>query len=90
MFVRIPKGGTLTNWVKGLLTYKIIQKSDIIFEGSRHPNIMNPFEYGKSFHNKSYPKRIGTFIPPSPKIFRGGHNVPPAPLVFIYTQIGWS
>ena len=53
MFVRIPKGGTLTNWVKGLLTYKIIQKSNIIFEGSRHPNFMNTFDYGKSFHNKS-------------------------------------
>ena len=24
------------------------------------PNSMNPFEYGKSFHNKSFPKRIGT------------------------------
>ena len=29
---------------------------------------MDPFEYGKSFHNKSYPKRIGTLSPPDPKI----------------------
>ena len=29
---------------------------------------MNPFVYAKSFHNKSYPKRIGTLTPPNPKI----------------------
>ena len=36
------------------------QLSNIILEGSRHPNFMNRFEYGKSFHKKSFPKRIGT------------------------------
>ena len=25
--------------------------------------LMNPFEYGKSFHNKSISKRIGTLTP---------------------------
>ena len=46
------------------------QKSNIILKGSRHLNFMNPFEYGKSFHNKSFPKIIGTSTPP--KILRGG------------------
>ena len=27
-----------------------------------HPNFTNLFEYGKLFHNKSFPKRIGTLI----------------------------
>ena len=31
-----------------------ISKANIILEGSRHPNFMYPFEYGKSFHNKSF------------------------------------
>ena len=48
-------GETLTNWVKRLLTNKTFQKSNIILESSWHPNFMYPFEYGKSFHNKSYP-----------------------------------
>ena len=39
---------TLTNWVKCLSTNKNIQKSNIIFEGSRHPKFMNPFKYGES------------------------------------------
>ena len=43
-----------------------IQKSDIILEGSGHPNFMNPFEYGQSFIGKSFPKRIGTLTPPNP------------------------
>ena len=30
-----------------------IQKSDIILEGSGHPNFMNRFQYSKSFHNKT-------------------------------------
>ena len=44
---KISYGGTLTNLVKCLLTNKTFQKSNIIFDGSRHPNFMNPFEYGK-------------------------------------------
>ena len=47
---------------------------------SRHPNFMSPFEYVQSFHNKSFPKRIGTLTPPNPKIFRGTQCAPP-PLV---------
>ena len=47
-------------------------------EGSGHPNFMNPFVYGKSLLGKSFPKRIGTLTLPNPKIFRGGHNVPPS------------
>ena len=33
----------------------------VILEGSRHPNFMNPFGYGKSSHNKSLdkPKKTG-------------------------------
>ena len=38
---------------------------------------MNPFVYGKSPLGKSFPIRIGTLTLPNPKIFRGGHNVPP-------------
>ena len=37
-----------------------------------HPDITNPFEYGKLFHNKSFPKRIGTSTPQNLKIFGGG------------------
>ena len=40
---------------------------------------MNPFEYGKSFHNKSYPKRIVTLTQQNPRIFRGGTMFPPPP-----------
>ena len=47
---------------------------------------MNPFEYGKSFHNKSYPKRFGTLTPPNPKIF----NVPPPPVLNRLVLIGLS
>ena len=61
-----------------------ISNSNTIFEGSRHPNFMNPFEYVKSFHNKSFPTRIGTLTQPNTSIFRGG------PLVFRHAQIGWS
>ena len=56
---------TLTNWAKRLATNKTIQKSNNIFEGCRHPNFMNPFECGKSFHNKSFPKTIGTPTTPN-------------------------
>ena len=44
--------------------------SIIVLEGSRHPNFMNTFEYGKSFYSNSFPKRIATLTPPNPKIFR--------------------
>ena len=54
---------------------------NIIFEGSRHPNFMNPFEYGQSFIGKSFPKRIGTLTPPNPKILRGGTMCPPRYLI---------
>ena len=30
-------------------------KSNIISEGSRHLNFMNPFEYGQSFIGQSFP-----------------------------------
>ena len=59
------QGGTLTNWVKRLLANKKCQKSNIILEGSRYPNIIHPFEYGKSFHNKSFLKRIEALTPPN-------------------------
>ena len=32
---------------------------------------MNPFEYGKTFHNKSFTKKIGALTPSNPKIFNG-------------------
>ena len=35
--------GTYTNWVKLFSTNHKFQKSNIIMEGSRHPNFMNPF-----------------------------------------------
>ena len=38
------KAWTLTNWLKHLSTNKM---SNIIFVGSRHPNFMTPFEYGR-------------------------------------------
>ena len=37
-----------------------IQKSNIIFEGSKHLNFMNPFEYGQTFIGKLFPKRTLT------------------------------
>ena len=33
-----------------------VQKSNIILKGFRYPNFLNPFEYGKLFHDKSFPK----------------------------------
>ena len=45
------KQDTLTNWGKHLATNKKIQKSNIIFEGFRHPNFMNPFEYCHSLES---------------------------------------
>ena len=30
---------------------------------------MHPFDYGKFFHYKSFPKRVGTLTPSNPKIF---------------------
>ena len=50
--------GALTNGVKHLSINKIFQNSNIVLEGSRHPNFMNTFEYGKSFHNESFPKKL--------------------------------
>ena len=61
---------------KRSLDQQKISKVKHYFEGSRHPNSMNPFEYGKSFHNKSFPKRMGTLPHPAPK-YLGGHNVLP-------------
>ena len=52
---------------KRLSTNKIFQKSNIILGCSRHPNFVNPFEYGKSFYNQSFPKRIGTLTPLNPR-----------------------
>ena len=75
--VRWSGGGTLTNRVKCLFEEQKFQKSNIFLEGSGHPNFMNPFEYGKSFLGKSFPKKIGTLTPPNPKIFRGGTMCPP-------------
>ena len=46
-----------------------------VFDGSRHPNIMNPSEYGKSFQNRSFPKRIGTLTQTSLMIFGGAQCV---------------
>ena len=31
---------------------------NIILEGSRHPNLMNHFEYGKSFHKKPFSRSL--------------------------------
>ena len=59
----------------------------IIFWGSSgHSNFMNPFEYGKSFLDRLFPKRFGTLTETKPKIHRGGRYAPP--LVFRYAQIG--
>ena len=91
-FVRNAKiswGGTLLNSVEHLSTIKKFQKSNIILEGSRHLNFMNPFEYGKSLIGKSFPKRFGTLTPPNPKLFWGGTMCLPPSLVFRYGQIGW-
>ena len=57
---------TFTNWAERLVINKNIQKSNISSEGSRHPNFMNPFEYGQSFIGKSFPKRIETLTPTNP------------------------
>ena len=70
-------GGTPTNWVKFSFDHQKNQKSNIILEGSRHPNFKNPFECGKLFHYKSFPIRLGTPTPLNPKIFRGGTTCPP-------------
>ena len=61
---KIPK-----HWVKRLSTSKYFKSQK---ESSWHPNFIDPFECGKSFHNKSFPKRIGTLTPPKLKIIRGG------------------
>ena len=48
---------------------------------------MNPFEYGKSFQGKSFPKRIGT-LPTQPKDRGGGGGwAKGAPLYPWYTKI---
>ena len=74
-----------------------VSKVKHFLEGFGHPNLMNPFEYGKSLPGKSFPKRIGTLTPPNPKIFRRGSldirvsqknkspnfGMPLTPLVFI-------
>ena len=64
--------GAPTICVKRLFDEIKFQKSNIFLEGSRHPNFMNPFEYGKSCPGKSFATRIGTLTPPNQKIFRGG------------------
>ena len=66
------KSGTLTNWVKRLSAIFFSSKWNILLEGSRHPNFKNTFEYSKTFHNMSFPRRIGTLTPPNSKIFRRG------------------
>ena len=70
------------NWAERLATNKKIQKWIVIFEGSRHPNFLNPFEYGQSFIGKSFSKRIGTLTTPNPEILRGGTMCPP-PHIYI-------
>ena len=72
--LKIHKGGPLQTGLHSSWPTKKIEKSNIILEGSRHPTLMNPFEYGKSFHNKLFPKRIGTLTPPNPKILGGGEG----------------
>ena len=42
-------------------------------EGSRHPNFMNPFEYGQTFLGKSFPKKWNP-NPTQPEGTKGGHN----------------
>ena len=49
------------------LDQKKFQKSNIFLEESRYPSNLNPFEHGKSFHNKWFPKRIGTPTFPTPR-----------------------
>ena len=44
---------------------------------SVHPNFMNPFEYGKSFHDYFFPKRFGTLTQTKPKKNREGRYAPP-------------
>ena len=70
-------------WNKGLFSVLILKwcwmstgffgyywsKSNIILEGSRHPNFMNPFENGTSSHYKSFPKRIELHL--TPRYLRG-------------------
>ena len=57
----------LTNWARRLATSKNLQRSNVIFEGSRHPSFINHFEYGQSFFVKSFPKRFGTLSPRNSK-----------------------
>ena len=42
------------------------QKSNRFLEGSRQPNSMNPFDYGKSFPDKLFTKRFGTITQTKP------------------------
>ena len=39
-------------------TNQKFQNSNIILEESRLPNFMKPFEYGKLFHEKSFPEEL--------------------------------
>ena len=49
---------------------------------------MNPFEYGKSFLDKSFTKDLEPQPKPNPKYIGGGADMPP--LVFKYAQIGYD
>ena len=62
-----------------------ISKVKHYFGGFGHPMFKNRFEYGKSFHKKSFPKKNWN---PTPRYF-GEAQWPPSP-VFRYTQIGRS
>ena len=53
---KFHKGGPLQTGSEASPTNEKLLKSIIIFECSRH--FMNPFEYGKSFLNKLFPKRF--------------------------------
>ena len=39
------------------------KKSNIILEGSRHPNFTNTFDYDKTFLDKLFPQRIWNTCP---------------------------
>ena len=53
-------------------------------EGSEHPNIINPFKYGKSLRQVFSLKKNSNLYPAQPKYIKRmgggrGHNVPPIP-----------
>ena len=58
------RGGLSDQW-------KIRKVNHFFGGGSGHPNFMNPFEYGKTFIDKLFPKRFGTLTQTKPYIHRG-------------------